>query len=119
MRATLEKVLTQQAFDRMIPLAERWTEGVERAIAEFDLPGMSAASVAGRISFLAHSPAQRQRGSRCYGLRTGAFHAFVRHESRHLLTPFHNMALMSPVTKQEDIDQHTKIFCEALRALVS
>ena len=38
MRATLEKVLTQQAFDRMIPLAERWTAGVKQAIAEFDVP---------------------------------------------------------------------------------
>jgi hypothetical protein len=24
-----------------------------------------------------------------------------------------------PVTKQEDIDHHTKIFCEALQALVA
>src|SRR5438132_25703 len=38
MRATLEKVLTQQAFDRMIPLAERWTTGVEQSIAEFNMP---------------------------------------------------------------------------------
>jgi glutamate-1-semialdehyde 2,1-aminomutase len=36
-----------------------------------------------------------------------------------LLTPFHNMALMSPVTKQEDIDQHTKVFCEALQAVTA
>jgi glutamate-1-semialdehyde 2,1-aminomutase len=27
-----------------------------------------------------------------------------------LLTPFHNMALMCPQTKSEDVDQHTKIF---------
>jgi len=26
---------------------------------------------------------------------------------------------MSPVTKQEDIDLHTKVFCEALRALIA
>src|ERR1700751_5670641 len=38
MRATLQKVLTKEAFDRMIPMAERWTEGVSKAIAEFDLP---------------------------------------------------------------------------------
>src|SRR5258707_15492525 len=38
MRATLQKVLTKEAFDRMIPLAERWTAGVEQAIAEFDVP---------------------------------------------------------------------------------
>ena len=38
MRATLAKVLTQEAFDRMIPLAERWTAGVQKAIEESRLP---------------------------------------------------------------------------------
>jgi glutamate-1-semialdehyde 2,1-aminomutase len=38
MRATLTKVLTKEAFDRMIPLAERWTLGVAKAIAEAELP---------------------------------------------------------------------------------
>jgi glutamate-1-semialdehyde 2,1-aminomutase len=35
-----------------------------------------------------------------------------------LLTPFHNMALMSPMTAKEDIDQHTKVFREAAKELV-
>src|SRR6201987_1186414 len=34
-----------------------------------------------------------------------------------LLTPFHNMALMSPMTAKEDIDQHTRVFREAAREL--
>ena len=36
-----------------------------------------------------------------------------------LLTPFHNMALMSPVTSKEDIDQHTKIFRDTAKELVA
>ena len=36
-----------------------------------------------------------------------------------LLTPFHNMALMSPDTTQKHIDHHTKVFTEALRELTS
>jgi len=35
-----------------------------------------------------------------------------------LLTPFHNMALMSPQTESGDVDQHTKVFREAVRELV-
>ncbi len=35
-----------------------------------------------------------------------------------LLTPFHNMALMSPATTAEDIDAHTGVFREAIRELV-
>ena len=34
-----------------------------------------------------------------------------------LLTPFHNMALMSPSTGAEDVDYHSKVFREAVREL--
>ena len=34
-----------------------------------------------------------------------------------LLTPFHNMALMSPATTAADIDQHTKVFSAAVHEL--
>jgi glutamate-1-semialdehyde 2,1-aminomutase len=35
-----------------------------------------------------------------------------------LLTPFHNMALMSPQADNSDVDQHTRVFREALKELV-
>jgi len=35
-----------------------------------------------------------------------------------LMTPFHNMALISPYTSVEDIDQHTQVFREAVQSLV-
>jgi glutamate-1-semialdehyde aminotransferase len=34
-----------------------------------------------------------------------------------LLTPFHNMALMSLATSEADIDRHTSVFIEAIREL--
>ena len=34
-----------------------------------------------------------------------------------LLTPFHNMALMSPATTDADVDLHTKVFGEAAAEL--
>ena len=34
-----------------------------------------------------------------------------------LLTPFHNMALMSPATTEADVDRHTEVFAEAAREL--
>ena len=34
-----------------------------------------------------------------------------------LLTPFHNMALMSPATNEADIDRHTEVFREAVLEL--
>jgi glutamate-1-semialdehyde 2,1-aminomutase len=35
-----------------------------------------------------------------------------------LITPFHNMALMSPATSDADVDRHTELFAEAVNALV-
>jgi glutamate-1-semialdehyde 2,1-aminomutase len=34
-----------------------------------------------------------------------------------LLTPFHNMALMSPNTTVEDVDLHTRVFREVTETL--
>ena len=36
-----------------------------------------------------------------------------------LLTPFHNMALMSPATTEADVDRHTEVFAEAARELTA
>jgi glutamate-1-semialdehyde 2,1-aminomutase len=36
-----------------------------------------------------------------------------------LLTPFHNMALMSPATTQADVDRHTEVFDEALSEITN
>ena len=36
-----------------------------------------------------------------------------------LLTPFHNMALMSPATTEADVDLHTEVFEEAAGELAA
>ena len=38
MRATLAEVLTEQAFERMIPLAGRWVDGVQKGIDDAGVP---------------------------------------------------------------------------------
>jgi glutamate-1-semialdehyde aminotransferase len=34
-----------------------------------------------------------------------------------LLTPFHEMALMSPATSEADVDRHVDVFAEAVQTL--
>lgn len=120
MHATLEKVLTQQAFDRMIPLAERWTAGVEQAIAEFDVP-WHVSRLGCRAEYL-FSRDRPRNGSQAHDAMDFELERFMHLFAMNrgiLLTPFHNMALMSPATQPEDIDRHTKVFREALKALVA
>jgi glutamate-1-semialdehyde 2,1-aminomutase len=120
MRATLEKVLTQKAFDYMIPLAERWTDGVAKAIAEFDVP-WHVTRLGCRAEYL-FAPQAPHNGTEAHDAMDFDLERFMHLFAMNrgiLLTPFHNMALMSPATTPEHIDHHTKAFREALKALVN
>jgi len=35
-----------------------------------------------------------------------------------LITPFHNMALMSPATTAADVDRHTEVYSQAADELI-
>ncbi|MCU1271498.1 MAG: hypothetical protein JWN74_2792 [Acidobacteriaceae bacterium] len=120
MRATLEKVLTEKAFEHMIPLAERWTEGVAKAIAEFDVPWhVTRLGCRAEYLFARQTPRNGTEAHDAMDFELERFmHLFAMNRGI-LLTPFHNMALMSPATTPEHIDHHTKVFREALKALVN
>jgi glutamate-1-semialdehyde 2,1-aminomutase len=120
MRATLQKVLTKEAFDRMIPMAERWTEGVAKAIVDFGLP-WNVTRLGCRAEYL-FSPERPKNGTQAHDAMDFELERFMHLYAMNrgiLLTPFHNMALMSPVTAKEDVDQHTKVFRDATKELLS
>lgn len=120
MHATLEKVLTQQAFDRMIPLAGRWSDGVAKAIAEFGVP-WNVTRLGCRAEYL-FSPRTPRNGGEAHDAIDFELERFMHLFAMNrgiLLTPFHNMALISPATTNEHIDHHTKVFRQALQALVN
>src|SRR6266852_5946791 len=119
MRATLSKVLTKEAFDRMIAMAERWTAGVEKAISEFGVP-WHVTRLGCRAEYL-FSPQPPRNGAQAHDAMDFELERFMHLYAMNrgiLLTPFHNMALMSPQTDLADVDQHTRVFREALKELV-
>jgi glutamate-1-semialdehyde 2,1-aminomutase len=118
MRATLTKVLTKAAFDRMMPLAERWTTGVARAIADAELPWI-VTRLGCRAEYL-FTPKPPVNGTEAHDAMDFELERFMHLYAMNrgvLLTPFHNMALMSPQTEAEDVDRHTKVFREAVREI--
>src|SRR5882762_3550195 len=120
MRATLDKVLTPEAFERMISLAKLWTAGVEQAIAEFDVP-WHVTRLGCRAEYL-FSPHRPRNGSQAQAAMDFELERFMHLYAMNrgiLLTPFHNMALMSPATTEAHVGHHTKVFREALQALVA
>ena len=120
MRATLGEVLTEEAFARMIPLAERWTEGVEDAIAESGLP-WHVTRLGCRAEYL-FGPDRPRTGQEAHDAGDAALERYMHLYALNrgiLLTPFHNMALMSPATTEADVDRHTEVFREAVLELAS
>jgi glutamate-1-semialdehyde 2,1-aminomutase len=119
MRATLEQVLTDDAFAHMVDSATMFTRGVQGAI---DRGGMSwsVSQLGARSEYRYASPAPRDGSSSAAAGDEELdeyFHLYMINRGV-LITPFHNMALMCPVTSDADVDLHTKLFGEALDELV-
>jgi glutamate-1-semialdehyde aminotransferase len=117
-RATLAEVLTPAAFARMIPLAERWQRGVADVIAANRLPWhVARLGCRAEYGFLRTAP---RNGAEQWAAGDFELERYLHLHALNrgvLLTPFHNMALMCPVTTESDVDRHTEAFAEAAAAL--
>ena len=111
MRAVLSKVLTRDAFERMLALAERLQRGVNESIARCGLP-WHATRVGSRVEtlFAVDEPrnATEVKHSRNSELE-GLLHLYLMNRGV-LITPFHNMMLCCPGTTADDVDRHNAAF---------
>ena len=116
--ATLAEVLTEKAYGQMVPLAERWAAGVEDALAERDVPWhVTRLGCRAEYHFLKEAPRNGGEAAAAADFELERFLHLFALNRQVLLTPFHNMALMSPVTTEADVDAHTAVFREALTQL--
>ena len=120
MRATLSKVLTDEAFERMVKLGNAWCDGVDAAIKEFDLPWhCSRLGARGEYLFQKDAPRTGKEAADAGDFELEQYIHLRMLNDGFLITPFHNMALVSPDTTQADVDAHTSAFREMCRELVS
>ncbi len=119
MRATLEKVITQKNFDKMLPLAKRFEKGVQKVIDDTGVP-WHVVRLGVRIEYHNTPRPPRNGGeyeaSKDYELEK-LMHLMALNRGI-LLTPFHNMALISPYTTAKDVDLHTRVFRESVQKLI-
>jgi len=119
MRATLGEVLTDSAFANMIEMATRYTGHVEQIIVDAELP-WSIAQLGARAEYRFVRPGPRNGGESAAAADHELdeyMHLFTLNRGI-IMTPFHNMALMCPVTSVADVDHHSEIFAEAVAELV-
>ncbi len=120
MRATLEHILTARNFEKMMPLAVRFNDGVAAEIKKHGLPwNVQRLGCRAEYTFCQRAPRNGGESAAAADFEMERFLHLYALNRGVLLTPFHNMALMCPETTEKDIDQHTRLFAEALNELAS
>ncbi len=120
MKATLTQVLTDENFIKMIELGSLWCDGVEAAINEFNLAWhVNRLGARGEYLFQRSAPKTGGEAARAGDFELEQYIHLRLLNDGILLTPFHNMALMSPYTSKSDVEAHTAAFRAMCQELVS
>jgi glutamate-1-semialdehyde 2,1-aminomutase len=115
MRAALEHVITDAAFARMIPLAERLERGIDEVIDRFRVP-WHAVRLGARVEFRFRESPPRNGAEAMAGgdLELERFlHLYLINRGI-LLTPFQNILMVSPDTTEDDVDLHNRALAECI-----
>jgi len=119
MRATLEHVLTDEAFDGMIALAARFTAGVRSVLDARGVPwSMVQLGARAEYRFASPPPVDGGRSAAAGDDELDDYLHLYLHNRGILMTPFHNMALTCPATTEADVDLHGEVFAAAVDDLV-
>jgi glutamate-1-semialdehyde 2,1-aminomutase len=118
-RATLSTCLREEDFAVAVPLAQRFADGVAGVIADAGLP-WHVQRLGCRAEYW-FCPPPRDGAAAAAAVDEeleGFLHLWCLNRGV-LLTPFHNMALLSPHHTAADVDLHTRVLADALSALLS
>jgi len=119
-KATLSEVLTDEAFEYTIPLATRFSDGIRSVVAEHGLP-WNVTQLGARAEYRFEDEPARN-GTQAHEASDPELERFLHVHALNrgvMITPFHNMALMSPATTEADVDRHTEVFAEAVSDLTA
>jgi glutamate-1-semialdehyde 2,1-aminomutase len=118
LRATLDKVMTAEAYARMDAGAERLAHGLKKAIDRHRLDG-HVVRVGARVEFVC-APGPLKNGAEAARAHQpgveAALHIGLLNRGS-LIAPFHNMMLVSPKTRRPQIDRLIAAFDQILSDL--
>ncbi len=119
MRATLETVLTDDAFAQMIATATTFTDGVRALFEHHGLPwSINQLGARAEYRFARPYPIDGTSAAACAdGELEDFLHLYLANRGV-MLTPFHNMALMCPTTTATDVERHHEVFEAAIVELL-
>ena len=109
----------RRRVEHTLPLGARWEAGVQSVIDSRSVPwSVTRLGARAEYWFLPHRP--RHGAEAAAGVDEGLdayMHLYALNRGM-LMTPFHNMALMSPATREADVDRHTEVFAAAVDELL-
>jgi len=118
MRVNLEQVMTRQAYDHMLPLAEYLAAGLTGAIDKRGLP-WHVSQVGARAEFVC-APQRPRNGTEAMAAMHGALehviHLYLLNRGV-IIAPFHNMMLVCPETTKAQADHLIETLGECLDTL--
>ncbi|MEE4136934.1 MAG: transaminase [Desulforhopalus sp.] len=119
MRATLEHVATPQAFDRMFAGQNRLSEGLEAMLVKFSIPwSVTRSGARCELQFMPHLPKNGTEAKAHFDWQLMYYtHQYLTNRGL-LITPFHNMMLVAPMTTDEDIDRLIGTWTDCLAEMV-
>ncbi|MCY1174307.1 Glutamate-1-semialdehyde 2,1-aminomutase 1 [compost metagenome] len=120
MRANLEQVMTQAAYDHMLPLARRLADGFRSLIAKHDLKwSVTELGARSEFQFCPVSPRTGAEAEAAFHDELQmALHLYLINRGI-LITPFHNMTLCCPATSADDVDRLIATLDQALTELLA
>ncbi len=119
MRANLSEVMTDAAYAQMFTLADQLATGLREVIARHSLP-WCVTQVGARTEFQFTSQAPKNGSEAALILDSELeqiIHLFLLNRGI-LITPFHNMMLVCPQTRVQDIATFLQVFDECVQQLI-
>jgi len=115
MKATLESVLTDDAFEHMVRLCDTYTNDVQALIERYEIPwSISQIGARAEYRFVSPAPINGTDSAAAADDELDEFMHLYMCNRGILMTPFHNMALMCPDTTAQDVADHAELFEQAL-----
>ena len=106
MRATLDHVVTPEAFDRMIAGANRMADGLEASIAEHRLPwSVTRCGARAELQLIPHQPSTGSEAKAAFDWGMIYYTHLYLANRGFIITPFHNMMLVPPMATDDEIDR--------------
>jgi glutamate-1-semialdehyde 2,1-aminomutase len=118
-RATLDSTLRDEDFALAIPLATAWTNGVQSTIDRYQLPWHVQQLGCRAEYWFCPPPRDGAAAAAAIDVDLDAFMHLWAINRGILLTPFHNMALLSPHHTAADVAAHDAVFASAVEALTA